>query len=65
MKTIKSQLAQVFASLKSSAGADGAGKVNIFLVDFDSQVNKSISVNLKDPDALNQLQNIIKTMDNH
>ncbi|TNI42999.1 Ig-like domain-containing protein [Aeromonas salmonicida] len=63
MKTIKSQLAQVFASLKSSAGTDGAGKVNIFLVDFDSQVNKSISVDLKDPDALNQLQNIIKTMD--
>ncbi|MFG0873162.1 type I secretion C-terminal target domain-containing protein, partial [Aeromonas media] len=63
MKTIKSQLAQVFASLKNSAGTEGAGKVNIFLVDFDSQANKSISVDLKDPDALNQLQNIIKTMD--
>ncbi|MFM5194211.1 VCBS domain-containing protein, partial [Aeromonas media] len=63
MKTIKSQLAQVFASLKSSVGTEGAGKVNIFLVDFDSQANKSISVDLKDPDALNQLQNIIKTMD--
>ncbi|MEB6605404.1 Ig-like domain-containing protein, partial [Aeromonas sanarellii] len=63
MKTIKNQLAQVFASLKTSVGTEGAGKVNIFLVDFDSQANKSISVNLKDSDALNQLQNIIKTMD--
>ncbi|WP_326489992.1 type I secretion C-terminal target domain-containing protein [Aeromonas allosaccharophila] len=63
MNTIKSQLAQVFATLKTSAGTEGAGKVNIFLVDFDSQANKSISVDLKAPDALNQLQDIIKSMD--
>ncbi|MGN5123178.1 type I secretion C-terminal target domain-containing protein [Aeromonas hydrophila] len=63
MDTIKSQLAQVFSSLKASVGTDGAGTVNIFLVDFDTQANKSISVDLKDPDALNQLQKIIKTMD--
>ncbi|WP_310598296.1 VCBS domain-containing protein, partial [Aeromonas aquatica] len=63
MDTIKLQLAQVFASLKSSAGSDGAGKVNIFLVDFDTLANKSVSVNLKDTNALSQLQAILDSMD--
>ncbi|WP_270658873.1 MULTISPECIES: retention module-containing protein [unclassified Aeromonas] len=63
MNTIKSQLAQVFNSLKTSAGTDGAGKVNIFLVDFDTLANKSVSVNLKDSNALSQLQAILDSMD--
>ncbi|MGY3894146.1 retention module-containing protein [Aeromonas enterica] len=63
MNTIKAQLAQVFSSLKASAGTDGAGKVNIFLVDFDTLANKSVSVNLKDSNALSQLQAILDSMD--
>ncbi|MFB2948620.1 type I secretion C-terminal target domain-containing protein, partial [Aeromonas hydrophila] len=63
MATMKTQLSQVFATLKASAGTEGAGKVNIFLVDFDSQANKSISVDLKDPNALTKLQAIINSMD--
>ncbi|MGS3176382.1 type I secretion C-terminal target domain-containing protein, partial [Aeromonas sanarellii] len=63
METIKTQLTQVFASLKNSAGTEGAGKVNIFLVDFDSQANKSISVDLKDPNALTKLQSVLGSMD--
>ncbi|MFM5673647.1 VCBS domain-containing protein, partial [Aeromonas hydrophila] len=63
MNTIKSQLAQVFSSLKASAGTDGAGTVNIFLVDFDTMANKSVSVNLKDSNALSQLQAILDSMD--
>ncbi|MGL5073112.1 MAG: VCBS domain-containing protein, partial [Aeromonas salmonicida] len=63
MATMKTQLSQVFATLKASAGTEGAGKVNIFLVDFDSQANKSISVDLKDPNALTKLQAIIDSMD--
>ncbi|XBT52822.1 VCBS domain-containing protein [Aeromonas veronii] len=63
MNTIKNQLAQVFASLKNSAGTEGAGKVNIFLVDFDTLANKSVSVNLKDANALSQLQTILDSMD--
>nr|WP_290045650.1 VCBS domain-containing protein [Aeromonas salmonicida] len=63
MNTIKSQLAQVFNSLKTSAGTDGAGKVNVFLVDFDTLSNKSVSVNLKDSNALSQLQAILDSMD--
>ncbi|WP_342059908.1 Ig-like domain-containing protein, partial [Aeromonas sp. OTU364] len=63
METIKAQLTQVFTSLKSSAGTEGAGKVNIFLVDFDSQANKSISVDLKDPNALTKLQSVLGSMD--
>ena len=63
METIKAQLNQVFTSLKNSAGTEGAGKVNIFLVDFDSQANKSISVDLKDPNALTKLQSVLDSMD--
>ncbi|MFC5705817.1 VCBS domain-containing protein, partial [Aeromonas eucrenophila] len=63
MDTIKLQLAQVFTTLKASAGTEGAGKVNIFLVDFDTQANKSITVDLKDPNALSNLQAIINGMD--
>ncbi|MEN9532345.1 MAG: hypothetical protein RIQ83_1569, partial [Pseudomonadota bacterium] len=63
MNTIKAQLAQVFSSLKASAGTDGAGTVNIFLVDFDTLANKSVSVNLKDSNALSQLQAILDSMD--
>uniref|UniRef100_UPI003D2438BF type I secretion C-terminal target domain-containing protein n=1 Tax=Aeromonas salmonicida TaxID=645 RepID=UPI003D2438BF len=63
MNTIKAQLAQVFDSLKTSAGTEGAGKVNIFLVDFDSQANKSISVDLKDPNVLTKLQAVLDSMD--
>ncbi|WDF95418.1 VCBS domain-containing protein [Aeromonas dhakensis] len=63
MNTIKSQLAQVFSSLKASAGTEGAGTVNIFLVDFDTMANKSVSVNLKDSNALSQLQAILDSMD--
>ncbi|MBL0513196.1 retention module-containing protein [Aeromonas media] len=63
METIKAQLTQVFTSLKNSAGTEGAGKVNIFLVDFDSQANKSISVDLKDPNALTKLQSVLGSMD--
>ncbi|WAG01073.1 Ig-like domain-containing protein [Aeromonas dhakensis] len=63
MNTIKSQLAQVFATLKTSAGTEGAGKVNIFLVDFDSQANKSISVDLKDPNVLTKLQAVLDSID--
>ncbi|MCE9969730.1 type I secretion C-terminal target domain-containing protein [Aeromonas salmonicida] len=62
MKTIKSQLAQTFASLKESAGSEGAGTVNIMLVDFDALSNVSISVNLKDSNALSQLQSVIDSM---
>ncbi|WP_320656315.1 type I secretion C-terminal target domain-containing protein [Aeromonas jandaei] len=62
MNTIKSQLAQIFASLKASAGSEGAGTVNIMLVDFDALSNASISVNLKDSNALSQLQSVIDSM---
>ncbi|MFM5243306.1 type I secretion C-terminal target domain-containing protein, partial [Aeromonas rivipollensis] len=63
MATIRTQLSQVFTSLMNSAGMAGAGKVNIFLVDFDTLANKSVSVNLKDSDALTKLQAILDSMD--
>ncbi|WP_188726031.1 immunoglobulin-like domain-containing protein, partial [Shewanella carassii] len=63
MEAMKLQLAQVFETLKASADSDNAGTVNIFLTDFDSQANLSVSVDLGDPDALSKLQTVIDSMD--
>ncbi|BCV46857.1 immunoglobulin-like domain-containing protein [Shewanella algae] len=63
MEAMKLQLTQVFETLKASADSDNAGTVNIFLTDFDSQANLSVSVDLGDPDALNKLQTVIDSMD--
>ncbi|WP_409273470.1 immunoglobulin-like domain-containing protein, partial [Pseudomonas sp. KCJK9111] len=58
----KTQLESVFKTLKASVGADTSGTVNIFLVDFDTQVNQNIAVNLSDADALSQLQSVLNSM---
>ncbi|WP_233962968.1 immunoglobulin-like domain-containing protein, partial [Shewanella indica] len=63
MEAMKLQLTQVFETLKASADSDNAGTVNIFLTDFDSQANLSVSVDLGDPDALSKLQTVIDSMD--
>ncbi|WP_339492941.1 immunoglobulin-like domain-containing protein, partial [Pseudomonas sp. EA_15y_Pfl2_R67] len=57
----KTSLTSVFNTLKQSLGSN-AGTVNIFLADFDSQVNKTVSVNLNDPNALTLLKNVLDTM---
>ncbi len=62
MNTIKAQLATVFASLEKSASSDNAGTVNLYLADFDSKVESHIGVNLKDPNALHQLQTVLDHM---
>lgn len=36
--------------------------MNIFLADFDTQVNKSVSVNLNDPNALTKLKAVLDSM---
>ncbi|AJG16770.1 hypothetical protein RK21_05262 [Pseudomonas plecoglossicida] len=58
----KAQLASVFNSLKASLGSDASGTVNIFLADFDSQVNKNVSINLADSNALSKLQAVLDSM---
>jgi len=52
----------VFNTLKQSLGGSNSGTVNVFLVDFDTQVNKSVSVNLNDPNALTQLKAVLDSM---
>ncbi|MBV4529579.1 type I secretion C-terminal target domain-containing protein, partial [Pseudomonas sp. SWRI100] len=58
----KAQLASVFQTLKASLGADTSGTVNIFIADFDTQVNKNVAVNLADTDALAKLQAVLDSM---
>ncbi|MBI3904027.1 MAG: type I secretion C-terminal target domain-containing protein, partial [Pseudomonas fluorescens] len=57
----KDSLTSVFNTLKQSLGSN-SGTVNIFLVDFDTQVNKSVSVNLNDSNALTQLKATLDSM---
>ncbi len=57
----KDSLTSVFNTLKQSMGGN-SGTVNIFLVDFDTQVNKSVSVNLNDPNALTLLKSVLDSM---
>ncbi len=58
----KAQLAAVFQTLKASLGSDTSGTVNIFIADFDTQVNKNVAVNLADTDALAKLQAVLDSM---
>ncbi|WP_236192967.1 LapA family giant adhesin [Pseudomonas glycinae] len=58
----KDSLTSVFNTLKQSLGGSNSGTVNIFLVDFDTQVNKSVSVNLNDPNALTLLKAVLDSM---
>jgi len=62
VKAAKDSLTSVFNTLKQSMGGN-SGTVNIFLVDFDTQINRSVSVNLKDPDALTLLKSVLNSMD--
>ncbi|MGE6171439.1 VCBS domain-containing protein, partial [Aeromonas media] len=65
MATIRNQLIQVFTDLQASAGKEAAGKVNVFLVDFDTQVKRSVSVDLKDPNASGLLEDVISQMNGY
>ncbi|WP_338489210.1 Ig-like domain-containing protein [Pseudomonas trivialis] len=51
MNSIKSQLASVFNTLIANAGNKDSGVVKVLLVDFDTQVQAQVSVNLADKDA--------------
>ncbi|WP_016913262.1 type I secretion C-terminal target domain-containing protein, partial [Vreelandella stevensii] len=55
----KASLTEVFNTLKESVGEDNAGTVNIFLVEFDTQAGRSVSVDLSDPQALPKLQAVL------
>ncbi|MDQ7732747.1 Ig-like domain-containing protein, partial [Halomonas sp. SpR1] len=55
----KASLTEVFNTLKESVGEDNAGTVNIFLVEFDTQAGRNVSVDLSDPQALSKLQAVL------
>lgn len=62
LSAAKNSLTTVFNTLKNSLGSSTSGTVNIFLADFDTQVNKQISVNLNDPNALTLLKSVLDSM---
>ncbi|KAA8995703.1 type I secretion C-terminal target domain-containing protein, partial [Affinibrenneria salicis] len=58
----QASLTKVFNSLISSANGANSGTVNVFLADFDTQVGKTVSVNLADSDALSKLTTVLNSM---
>ncbi|WP_306219056.1 immunoglobulin-like domain-containing protein, partial [Pseudomonas sp. Pse1] len=58
----KNSLIQMFSALKASLGANTSGTVNIFLATFDDTVNTTVTVNLNDSGALDQLQAVVRSM---
>ncbi|WP_434497808.1 Ig-like domain-containing protein, partial [Pectobacterium aroidearum] len=62
IENTRTSLSNVFKSLIKSAGGVNSGTVNVFLADFDTQVGKTISVNLSDASALNKLTAVLNSM---
>ncbi|WP_188842684.1 type I secretion C-terminal target domain-containing protein, partial [Shewanella aestuarii] len=58
----KTQLLQVFNTLKASVGGATPGTVNILFVDFDSGTKANIAVNLADADAITKLSNVLDSI---
>ncbi|MBH9738918.1 hypothetical protein CJ419_04110 [Vibrio navarrensis] len=58
LSAMKEQLKTVFSELHSSLN-ENSGAVNVFLVDFDSSSRQAISVNLKDGNALETLNDFL------
>nr|WP_309098183.1 Ig-like domain-containing protein [Pectobacterium carotovorum] len=62
IENTRTSLSNVFKSLINSASGVNSGTVNVFLADFDTQVGKTISVNLSDASALNKLTAVLNSM---
>ncbi|WP_432652438.1 Ig-like domain-containing protein [Pectobacterium sp. PL152] len=62
IENTRTSLSNVFKSLVNSASGVNSGTVNVFLADFDTQVGKTISVNLSDASALNKLTAVLNSM---
>ena len=60
----KTQLLQVFDTLKLSVGSATSGTVNILLVDFDSGTQVNVAVNLADANAISVLTAALNTIQN-
>ena len=58
----KEALLKVFDQLLDSVKGDASGKVNVYLSDFDSSVQRSVSVDLSDPNAKAQLTALLDSM---
>ncbi|SER97767.1 type I secretion C-terminal target domain (VC_A0849 subclass), partial [Pseudomonas sp. NFACC02] len=56
------QLRSAFSTLQAAATTAHAGKVLVNLVDFDTNVQKSVSVDLSSSSALSSLETVLKSM---
>ena len=56
------QLRYAFATLQAAATTAHAGKVLVNLVDFDSNVQKAVTVDLSSSSALSSLETVLKSM---
>jgi len=59
---IRNSLQETFETLQDKAQEVGAGTIKVQLIDFDTYVQKSISVDISDSDALDKLNEVISSM---
>ncbi|WP_129139544.1 tandem-95 repeat protein, partial [Modicisalibacter coralii] len=62
VNSAKNSLTHMFDSLSHIVSKEGAGNVNVFLLDFDRQAGRNVSVDLSDPDALVRLKSVLDSM---
>jgi hypothetical protein len=62
LKSLESVFTSLINSVNSTVPGATPGKVNVFLVDFDSKVQNSISVDLSKTGALDSLKTVLATI---
>src|SRR5690606_13870517 len=58
----KDAIRAVIEALKANANEDGSGKVNIYISDFDSKVQSTVTFSMTDPDLDTKLANFLSHM---
>ncbi|MCM2972054.1 VCBS domain-containing protein, partial [Larsenimonas suaedae] len=64
VEQVKVALREALETLKASADAPNAGTVNLWLADFDHKVERSISIDLSDANAMASIDSVLNAMTN-
>ncbi|MCM5705794.1 VCBS domain-containing protein, partial [Larsenimonas salina] len=64
VEQVKVALREAIETLKASADAPNAGTVNLWLADFDHRVERSVSIDLSDANAMASIDSVLNAMTN-
>ncbi|MFB9872961.1 Ig-like domain-containing protein, partial [Vreelandella sulfidaeris] len=62
VESIKTSLKETFETIQAKAQEAGSGTIKVQLIDFDTNVQYSVSVDMADPNALGKLDGVINAM---